>query len=48
MTNVQSGQYRTTEPRPAQERGIQPARVQYQPAPRPASSQIKPPPAPKR
>jgi len=47
MTEGSGGQYRPVE-RENVEKGIQPARVQYQPAPRPASSQIKPPPPAKR
>lgn len=42
MTNVQPRQYRTTEPRQTQERGIRPTRVQFQLVRRSASSQIKP------
>lgn len=43
------GTFRTTSRQVESNKGMQPARVQYQPAPRPASSQIKPPPAsPKR
>ncbi|MBD8518896.1 hypothetical protein [Plantibacter sp. CFBP 8804] len=47
MTDRLTGQYQTSSGKHI-EHGMQPARVQYTPAPRPATSQIKPPPAPKK
>ncbi len=46
MADNKAGQWHTTAAQPTNlKEGLQPARVQFVPTPRPASSQMQPPPA---